>query len=523
MADPQETALPGVGVSEGVAVEHAADEVEQERRARRFDLRGRSLREHAARGGLINALFMIGLSGLGFLKGFILAAFLTREDYGIWGILVIAMGTLLWLKQVGIGDKYVQQEEEDQQLAFQKAFTLELLFTGAFTLLLAASIPLIAALYGQPDIVGPGLILLLMLPAGVLQAPLWVYYRRMDFFKQRALQAVDPIVGFILAIVLAVAGAGYWALIAAAVAGAWAAAAAAVIASPYKLRLRYDRGTLASYLSFSWPLLATTFGGMVIAQASILTTEDAVGLAGVGALMLASTITQFTDRVDALVTGTLYPAICAVVDRRQLLYESFVKSNRLALMWAIPFGVALSLFADDLVHLAIGKEWESAILLLQVMGLVAATGHIGFNWDAYFRAIGQTRPMAVAASFAAVAFLACVPLIYSRGLEGVAIATAVQMAAHVSVRAFFLNRLFRGFALARHAIRAIVPTIPAVATIFLVRMVGPDERTIPLAVAELALYLAVTVLFTWVFERNLIREATGYVRRGARAAEPVSA
>ena len=47
-------------------------------------------------------------------------------EYGVWGILVAALGTLLWLKQVGIGDKYVQQEDDDQELAFQQAFTLEL-------------------------------------------------------------------------------------------------------------------------------------------------------------------------------------------------------------------------------------------------------------------------------------------------------------------------------------------------------------------------------------------------------------
>ena len=32
-------------------------------------------------------------------------------------------------------------------------------------------------------------------PAMVLQAPLWVYYRRMDFVQQRLIQAVDPLRG----------------------------------------------------------------------------------------------------------------------------------------------------------------------------------------------------------------------------------------------------------------------------------------------------------------------------------------
>ena len=64
----------------------------------RFDLGGRSLREHAARGTVINALFMIALSSLALVKGFIVAVFLDRADYGVWGIVVVCLTTLLWLR-----------------------------------------------------------------------------------------------------------------------------------------------------------------------------------------------------------------------------------------------------------------------------------------------------------------------------------------------------------------------------------------------------------------------------------------
>ncbi len=61
----------------------------------RFRLRrGVTLRQHAARGTLINGSFMAGLTSLTFLKGFVLAAFLSPADYGIWGILLISLGGL---------------------------------------------------------------------------------------------------------------------------------------------------------------------------------------------------------------------------------------------------------------------------------------------------------------------------------------------------------------------------------------------------------------------------------------------
>jgi O-antigen/teichoic acid export membrane protein len=472
----------------------------------RFDLKGRSLRQHAARGTLVNTGFLVGLSLLQLLRGFVLAAFLTAEEYGVWGILVVSLGSLLWLKQVGIGDKFIQQDEPDQEAAFQKAFTLEALFNGAAMLVLAALLPVIAAIYGQDGILAPGYATLLLLPAAALQTPLWIHYRRMEFVRQRALQSIDPVVALVVSLSLAAAGMGYWALVLGTLAGAYATAIAATVTSPYRLRFRFEKSALRSYFSFSWPLFVAAAGGMVIAQASMLASEAKLGLAAAGAVTLAATISQFSDRVDGLISGTLYPAVAAVKDRTETLYESFVKSNRLALMWAVPFGVGLSLFAPHVVD-AIGREeWAEATPLLQAFGLTAALGHIGFNWSVYFRARGETRPMAVAQVTAAVVFVAAlIPLLGAYGLDGFAIAVGLQVLAHVTVRAFFLRRLFVGFGFLRHALRAILPTFPAVAAVLALR------AATDLWPLELAVYLAVTVLATLRLERSLLREAVGYL------------
>src|SRR5439155_1534225 len=187
---------------------------------------------------------------------------LEPRDYGVWGMLVVALGTVLFLRQAGIGDKFVQQDEPDQELAFQKAFTLELAFNGLFALVLAAVVPIAALVYGRGEMVAPGLALIVLLPAAALQAPLWIHYRRMDFARQRTLQAVEPVVGFLVAIALALAGAGYWSFVVAIVAGAWTTSALAVWTSPHPLRLRYERGTLRTYVTFSWPLLVAGGGAL---------------------------------------------------------------------------------------------------------------------------------------------------------------------------------------------------------------------------------------------------------------------
>jgi PST family polysaccharide transporter len=478
------------------------------------DLRGR-----AARGTLVNAAFEIGLTSLGLVKGFVVAAFLTRSEYGIWGILVIVLISLLWLKQVGIGDKYIQQREGDQRLAFQKAFTLELAFNGAFLLVLAAAMPLVAVVYGQPALIAPGLVLSLAVIPVAFQTPTWVWYRSMRFGRQRAIQAVDPVVGFVVTVVLAVAGLGYWALVIGTVVGATAGAVVAVATSPYPLALRYDRGTLRSYAAFSWPLILASASTLVIAQSSLLVGERVLGLAAVGAITLASSVSDYTNRVDQIVTQTLYPAICAVRDRREALFESFVKSNRLALMWGMPFGVGLALFASDLVHFGLGDRWQPAVVLLQVFGVLAAINHVAFNWDAYFRADGRTRPIAVVAGLSMVTFCAvALPLMAADGLDGLAIGMAATAAVSLVARSLYLTTFFDGFQILTQLARAAWPVLPAVGLVLAVRALEDGRRTLGIALAELAVYVLAVVVVTSLAERALLREALGYLRRGARVA-----
>jgi O-antigen/teichoic acid export membrane protein len=484
----------------------------------RFEFTG-SLRARAARGTIVNTAFTVALGGLTLIKGFVLAAFVTRADYGVWGVIAVSMSTLLFFKQAGIGDKFVQQEELDQEAAFQKAFTLELAVTGACVVLIAVAVPLLVAIYDLPQLIAPSAVIALALLVSVLQAPLWVYYRRMDFVRQRALQAVDPVVGFVVSIALAIAGAGYWAFVGGLAAGACAASAVAVARSPFPLRLRYEPGTLRRYWSFSAPLLVAGAAGFVMAWSAVLAAKLDLGVAAVGAITLAWTISSFTDRVDQLITGTLYPAICAVRDRRDVLYESLVKSNRLALIWAVPFGVGVSLFCADLVHFVIGERWRPAVVLLEVYGVTAAVNHVGFNWTAYFRAIGRTRPIAwesVAAT--AIFVLAGIPLLLAYGLPGFAAAIAVQAAAALVMRAYFLEQLFPGFHFLRHAARALLPTIPAAGVVLLARALEPRGRSLAVALGELAAYVLVTIAATAYLESGLLREAVGQVTERPLAA-----
>ena len=482
--------------------------------ARSISTGGRSLRAHAARGTVLNAAFLVGLTTLGLLKGFVVAAFLTRQDYGIWGILVVGLGTLEWLKGSAISDKYIQQDESDQELAFQRAFTFELIIACGFMVLVVLVVPLLALLYDQPRLIAPGMLAaFLLIPATALESPLWVFYRRMEFARQRTLEAVDPLTGIVVTIALAIAGFGYWSLVIGTIAGAMAGAVVALRTVPYRLALRYDREALRRYVSFSWPLFISGGAGLIVAQSSLLVSNAVLGLGAVGVISLTTSITSYADQLDGIITMTLYPAICAVRDRTDLLFETFVKSNRLALMWGMPFGVGLALFAPDLVRFGLGHKWAPAIRLIQVFGLIAASHQVAFNWTAYLRARGDTRPIAAVNVVVMTVFVATmIPLTILDGLSGFAIAMAITAAVALAGRTYVLVRIFPGFGMIRHSARAVAPSIPAAAAVLAMRLLETGRETRLIALAEVAVYVIVTLLATLAFERPLLREVVGYLR-----------
>jgi O-antigen/teichoic acid export membrane protein len=477
------------------------------------------LRERAARGALINSAFFVGLGTLGLLKAFIVAGFLTTAQFGVWGIVYLALLLIVTLKNVAVGQKYVQQDEPDQELAFQKAFTLELLSSAILTAIMLGLAPVLVLVYGRSELLLPGLAVALVIPGYALQAPQWVFYRRMDFLKQRLLVAADPITAFGVTVALAILGAGYWSLIAGMVAGSLAGAVVAVAFSPYRLAWRYEHESMREYFSFSWPLMIAAASALLIAQLSVLLGELALGLAGVGAIALAAQYSAYSNSVDQIVTQTLYPAICRVRERAELLREVFIKSNRLTLMWGMPFGIALSLFAGDLIHFGIGDRWSPALVLFQVFGVTSAVAHIGFNWSAFYQALGNTRPVAVVNATALLVFLAVpAPLLLLYNLNGFAIGMGIWTAIGFAQRWYYIRRLFPDFQIFRYFARAISPTLPAAAAVLAFRSLSNLHRTLEVALLELAAYALITLLLTYLFERPLIAEVVSYVRRPSQAA-----
>ena len=210
----------------------------------------------------------------------------------------------------------MQQDEADQEEEFQRAFTLELILSALFSVVILISAPILVAVYNDDRLLLLTMALSYLPIAFALQAPLWIFFRRMDFVAPAG-AAGAPAGGGVRgdACRWRSRAFGVWSLVIGRLAGNAASVVSRPASRPTGSALRFDREATRRYMpSRGWCWWSPLRHG--VDQGQVLAFEADGGLAGgrlhhAGADAHALRRPRRPDR-----TATIYPAICAIRGRQ---------------------------------------------------------------------------------------------------------------------------------------------------------------------------------------------------------------
>src|SRR3954449_12444054 len=171
------------------------------------------LRARTARGGVVNAVFLSGAELLVLAQGLLATALLGPGEIGLYGVVTTTAMTIVALRRVGIDEAFVQMEATDEEAEFQRALTVELALGLLGALGVALLAPVLAAAYDDNRLLGLTLAVSYLPVAFALQAPQWVYFKRMEYVRLRTLQVILPLVRVAVTVPLCLAGLGVWSLV----------------------------------------------------------------------------------------------------------------------------------------------------------------------------------------------------------------------------------------------------------------------------------------------------------------------
>ncbi|MDX6476210.1 MAG: hypothetical protein QOH95_1721 [Gaiellaceae bacterium] len=385
-------------------------------------LRGRVFRGLAWKGGssLARQLLRIGVT-------VVLARLLSPHDYGVAGMVIVFASLVEIFGDLALGAALVQRPElsdDDRSTAFWVSVGAGLFFTLAG---LAAAGPL-AAFYGTPAVRPLFMVMslsFLISAVGSTQAALLM--RVMDFRGLELRLTGGAIVGAAVAIVLAVRGAGPWALIGQQVTAASIATVLVWRFSSWRPRFTFSRASLRDLASFSGRVFGTRLLFYANRNADNLLVGRYVGASGLGAYTIAYNIMLLpSNQISAPVQEVLYPTFSRMQDDVPRVARAWLAVNRIVGSISLPALAGMMMVAPEFVEVVLGPKWHTAVRVIQILAWVGMLQSLqGLN-SSVLQARDRTRELLRYGMIVCAASLTAFVVGLHWGLVGVAVAYAVS-------------------------------------------------------------------------------------------------
>lgn len=304
--------------------------------------------------------------------GLLLARLLGPEPFGhvaiVW--LVIGLGQLL--AEAGLGASLVQQREVDTA-AIRLAFSRQLAFAALLSLGLLLLAPALATLYRRPTLAP---VLQATAPVFLLQAlgatSAALLRRTLRHGRLQVLQLASYVLGYgVLAVPLALHGAGVWALVAAPLAQSLCFSVAAWASVRHPLRPLWPFGTARDTATpFARGVLA---GNLSSWACSYLDTALIGRLCGMAELGLYNRVLGlFTTPMNSLVSalqGVLFPLAARLQDRPEAVRRLYLGALSLVSMLLMPGFAAVAAVPERFVPVVYGPAWTAGTVLVTPLAL----------------------------------------------------------------------------------------------------------------------------------------------------------
>ncbi len=386
----------------------------------------RRLGDRAARGGLHTGLGQLSRVLLQMASVVVLARLLDARDYGLIAMVLAIVGVAEIFRELGLSGAVIQAHT----LSRAQRDNLFWISAGAgllMALAVAAASPLVAGIYGEPSLVAITIALAPTFFISGLSAPYRAQLTRgMRFGTLAIVDVVSGTLALGAGVLLALGGAGYWALVAQQLLSGLISLIVMLIASRWVAR-KYDSATsVRSFLRLGGALLATQVMTYVSSNVDAVLIGAKYGPTELGyfnrGLQLIRTPTNI---LRGPVGNVTLPVISKLQHEPTLLIRFAERAQVLA---SLPILVMLGWFiacADAVVRLALGDQWLPATVIMQLIAMVEGISTLTVVVASLLVGLGKSRGLITLSVISLVLKVTFLLIALPYGIEAVVLASVV--------------------------------------------------------------------------------------------------
>jgi teichuronic acid exporter len=402
-----------------------------------------SLRAQTLRALLWSFVGTVGMRGVQFIIGIVLARLLLPEQYGLIGMLAIFMAVAQAFLDSGFGAALIQKRNATQtDICSIFYFNIVVGLVAAALLCLAA--PWIAEFYNQPVLTSLTRVLSLIIVInsfGLIQNTVLV--KEIDFKTQTTVSLIASLLSGIIGISLAAFGCGVWSL-----------AIQQILSTFFKTVLLWFSNTWRPTLLFSLNSLRGMFGfgSRMFISGLLNTVFDNIYLLVIGKLFSAASLGFYTraktleelpsQTLSSMVGRVTFPVFSTIQDDSVRLKKGLKKALTTLVFVNFPMMIGLALVAKPLVLVLLSEKWAACIPYLQLLciyGLLYPLHVINLN---VLMAMGRSDLFLRLEVIKKILVIITIAVTWRWGIEALIYGQIV-----LSLLAYYLNSYYNGILL----------------------------------------------------------------------------
>ncbi len=374
----------------------------------------------------------------------VLARLLVPADFGLMAVVMSMLVGVNLLTDLGLSRALIHFESISTD-SLSSLYWINLFMGLAMSIAFASAAPLIGAIF---KINGLTSVLIAVSPVLVLSAAGQQFRALAEkdllFSTLGLIEIVSNLLGLAAAVVIALIGGGVFALVGAVLVTAASGSTLAwwKLSSGRIPRLHFRVSDVKPYIRYGGYLVGEGFANTARAQSDVLIAGLLVSPTALGLFSVTRDLSVKIGMViNPIITRVGFPVMSRLQDDILALKSVYLQTVRMTSSVNFPIYVALGLFADEIVDLLYGPQWDGAGLYLRILAAWGMVRSIGNPVGSLLHAVGALKRALVWN----ISLLLILPLLYwaaigINGIMGLAVALVVLQIILVLPSWYFLVR-----------------------------------------------------------------------------------
>ena len=327
-----------------------------------------------------------------FAVGIALARLLQPADFGVYALALAALAILLSMNDLGVGVAVIRWQGDPSRAA-RTATTISIGVSIAMYAVTFAVAPAVADFLGAPAATPVlRIITFAVVLDGVSGIPNALLERAFQQRKRLFVDLSGITANTVVALSLAIAGFGPFALAWGIVAGNLVTAIGIILVAPFRPYPKYNARDARQLISIGLPLAGASLLVFVMLNVDYLVIGGLLDIEALGFYLLAFNLASWPPNLlTVAIRSVSIPAFSQLASDPQRLYGRFTEIFGVVMTVTLPVGALLTILASRVIVVLYGTQWQPAAQALVVLASLGIA-RIGLNlcYD-LFVAIGRSR------------------------------------------------------------------------------------------------------------------------------------